>query len=464
MKSLLAICLLSLASFSYAQETSDTFQIKDYKYRTPGFKALSFDFNFSGGFRREGVVDSINNTQNSFGLSPANFNFYKVSSSDSRLHQSTYIFTIEGYTNRVKTPHQETKQKHGTAYFDWSTNTQYFRKNNWFWELGNRLKILGDFGKNFTEPVTYRQSDIYINDNPVIGLGKGRLEMVNDAQMALFILNDLEAQGLIINKGSREQQNAFAQVITDINNQRVFDDRKKRIYELRRIDSFIKNSGLSISTDIRHFTTINDNWIYAFNPLRQHGNQWYVRIRPGIELSRDNSNSDNDTILYERNFLYKTLSIGPEIGYESKKAISLQWQRNFSFSFAYRYTHSDHSFREKRNDTLLNSENDLYDDRLAEFRGSYSLGYFPNTRTYIAAELAGNVRHGNFLYNNADGIIYGAGLNIQTSYFLGYRTRLMAGIGINYSSQDFQPGPSEAIYQYYGFNTNISCSISHNIF
>ena len=130
--------------------------------------------------------------------------------------------------------------------------------------------------------MTYYKNDIFIKDNPILGLGKGRIEMVNDAQMALFILNDLENQGLIVNKGSREQQYAFAEVITDINNQRVFDNRRKRIYELQRIDSFIKTSGLSSTTDIRHFTTINDNWIYAFNPLRQHGNQWYVSINPGI--------------------------------------------------------------------------------------------------------------------------------------------------------------------------------------
>ena len=148
MKSLLAICLLLLASFSYAQETSDTFQIKDYKYRTPGFKLLSFDFNFSGGFAQQGVADSIKTKQNGIALSPASFNFYKVSSTDTRMHESGYAFSIAGSLSKVKAEQEENKFNNGTGYFDWRTSTQYFRKNNWYWELGNQFRVLGDFGKN----------------------------------------------------------------------------------------------------------------------------------------------------------------------------------------------------------------------------------------------------------------------------------------------------------------------------
>src|ERR671913_2001166 len=90
MKTLLAICLLFGATFSYAQETSDTFQIRDYKYRTPGFKALSFNFAFYGSLSRQGIVDSFQHKQNSFELVPAQLDFYTNYSTDSRFHESNF--------------------------------------------------------------------------------------------------------------------------------------------------------------------------------------------------------------------------------------------------------------------------------------------------------------------------------------------------------------------------------------
>jgi hypothetical protein len=464
MKSLLAICLLSLASFSYAQETSDTFQIKDYKYRTPGFKALSFDFNFGGGFTEEGVVDSFKIIQKGFALSPARFNFYKVSSSDYKFHESNYSFVIAGTIHNNTTPQGKTKNSIGFTSFEWRTSTQYFQKNNWFWELGNQMIFSGDFSKNKSESMTFHRSILYVSDYPILGIGKGRIETVNDAQMSLFILNDLENEGLIANKGTKEQQYAFAQVITDINNQRIFDNRRKRIYELQRIDSFLKNSGLSTTTDIRHFTTINDNWIYAFTPIREHGNQWYVRIGPGAEYRKDNSKSNYNTYFTEEIDYYRTFSIGPEVGYESKKAISLKWQRNFSINVSYKNAYSNYKTNYEKNDTLIVSNKSDYHHRLAKLTGTYMLGYFPNTRTFISAELGANFQHGNFLFYNEDGILFNTGLQLQTSYFLGYRTRLSAGINISYQTQDIQFNPLENPFQYYGFNTGVQCGISHNIF
>ncbi len=51
--------------------------------------------------------------------------------------------------------------------------------------------------------------------------------MVQDAQMALYILNDLQQQGLLNAPVSPEIAQSFAELITDIRNKRVFDSRRK---------------------------------------------------------------------------------------------------------------------------------------------------------------------------------------------------------------------------------------------
>jgi hypothetical protein len=462
MKSMLTTCILLCAIVLHAQEPSDSFQIKDYKYRTPGFKALSFDLNFSGGFSKYGIADSIQIKENNFYLSPATFTFYKTLSTDKRIHESNYIFSISGNSSKIKSSNQDVKSHRIIGSFAWLTRDQVFRKNNWFWEYGNYIHVIGQKNNQKAINSDYKFSLVYMNEEAFVGVGKGRIENVSDAQMALFILNDLESQGLIETKGSKEQQLEFARLITDISNQRIFDFRRRRIYELQRIDSFIKQNGLSASTDIRHFTTINDNWIYSFAPFRKNGDQWFFRIRPGIEFRKENNFTKSTGSSSDRTMQNRTISIGPEAGYEAHKAKSLKWQRSFGLEISYKHRFQNFEAEEKMNGTVGFSEKREFQDNWTELNGFYLLGYLPNTRTYITASLGAQLIESPLPFNGK-GITFTSFLQFQGSYFLGYRTRLLASLGLSYNNQDIQFVPGEK-YQQYGFNTGFNCSITHNIF
>src|SRR5688572_28991626 len=87
MKSKLLPLLLLFSCYAFAQDSS--FQLKDYKYRTPGFKALQLSLNFSGNFAESKQIGNEVFTSRNLQLAPSTLSFAKLISTDKRLHQSS---------------------------------------------------------------------------------------------------------------------------------------------------------------------------------------------------------------------------------------------------------------------------------------------------------------------------------------------------------------------------------------
>jgi hypothetical protein len=128
------------------------------------------------------------------------------------------------------------KTKGGLVRLVWRFDDRYFKDNNWFYQVGNEL--YSSFRKYNIQDTSFNNTinSITTDETFTLGFGKGRIEWVQDAQMALYLLNDLERQGLLNKPVDHVTANAFAQLITAINNKRVFDSRKRRIYELTQIE------------------------------------------------------------------------------------------------------------------------------------------------------------------------------------------------------------------------------------
>jgi len=87
---------------------------------------------------------------------------------------------------------------------------------------------------------TLKDNTDFLSTGYAIGFGKGRIENVTDAQMAYNILNDLKKNNLLSADFNNEDINGLAKTITRLNNTRLFDFRRKHIFELKQIDSFFK--------------------------------------------------------------------------------------------------------------------------------------------------------------------------------------------------------------------------------
>src|SRR3978361_372917 len=138
MKSIILPLLLLLSFYSFGQDSS--FQLKDYKYRTPGFQSLIFNLNFSGSTssQTEGIIKSSNN---SFNLGPSQILYTKVISTDKRLHQTDLYFTPSIYYANYKTNDRDISNKVAGTSFGWERNDRYYKANQLFFEVANNLTI-----------------------------------------------------------------------------------------------------------------------------------------------------------------------------------------------------------------------------------------------------------------------------------------------------------------------------------
>ena len=446
----LRLLFLFIPFFSLAQDSS--FQLKDYKFRTPGFQALFVNFGLSGSLSDSKSLTANDQSYKSFNLLPSNITYNKIISTDRRLHNSSLNLIPNFYSIKETRNNEERVYNSSSASFSWSRNDRFYKNNLWFFELGNVLSASGNRKRNNEPVLQTKENNVFVNNTVIVGIGKGRIEQVQDAQMALYILKDLKEQGLLDGEVTPALSNSFAQLITDINNRRVFDFRRRRIYELTRIDSFLNNSGLVNKSDIRHFTIVNDDWAFAINPYRRHGTAWFARLKPTVGYSRTYSKLVN-AFHYESTRENSYLSLSPEIGIEKYVAVNLKWQHNMGASISYEATR-DHTIQ--KNIAPNNNFEEEYNNDYSNFNfsGFAGLGYFPNTRTQVGGTLTANV-----IYFDDKKIIFAPELNVFANYFIGYRTYLNANGSIFYND-DKLPN----FYHNKQLNVNAGISISHILF
>lgn len=453
MKTLL-FSFLFFTLITHAQDS--TFQLKDYKYRTDGYRALTLNLNLSTGTYSFKLDSSNNRKSKSFSLDGSPIIYNRIVSTNKRQYTSSIGLTPYFRSRHYEKQGIKTKENSSQLYFSWYQNNKFYSKNKWFFELDNILRTQYYKSKNTRTIINEKADEFNINNEFSAGFGKGRIEYVQDAQMALFIINDLKNQGLIKGLVDATTVNQFAQLITDINNKRVFDNRKRRIYELTQINNFLKEKGIIGEPDIRHFTTINDNWALALNPFRSSGAAWFVRIKPKAGYSRirrlyDNGNTDN----YDS----KLFGISMESGFENYKPINLKWQRNYSIQLVHDFTNQTDSVI---NRSSVNSKIEIKKS-INYVNSSYGIGFYPNNRTRLNVQLDIQAGLGKTEYFGNHKFSYvRPSFNLSTDYFLSYRTRLNAFIYFEWNSENVKSNNS--IYNPKETTSNFNFSIIHSFF
>ena len=285
---------------------------------------------------------------------------------------------------------------------------------------------------------------------------------MQDAQGAWYILNDVEEEGLLNGPVPANVALNLAKLITEINTQRIFDNRKKRIYELTRIESFLRSSGLVDKTDIRHFTIINDNWALALNPYRLSGRNWFVRFAPSAGFSKNTSQSEQIADKTTTSSEQKFLTVSPVIGYETFKPINLKWQRNMGFNLSYQSSWRNTDAKSTFNGGSFNSENNSHESQM-QLYSFYGIGYFPNNRTLLNANLVLEAVHSK--YDNGPlkkSTVVKPSLSFSTDYFISYKTRFSAYWSLAYDYFNNKTTTDTNLKGHY-FNTSLSLGLSHVI-
>jgi hypothetical protein len=309
-------------------------------------------------------------------------------------------------------------------------------------------------------------------------IGKGRIEQVQDARMAMYLLEDLQKLNRQKQVASNEDVLALATEITRLKYKRFFDGRLRKIAEITALDSFLQKNGIAGTADATYFTSLTDNWNYSNNPVRNSGR----RIFTGIEADyyynfRSQSTENIMTVENSTNSEMKRQNGGvfAVVGIAYEKPVSLKWQNsaNMKVSFGFRQS-SLHSHIYDNVDPFT-----MYTESFPSVKlsGDYGFGYYPNSRTWLTfdwwihtgwdKEMNGSSKQDKEdLYNR---FYTYTGPQFRAYYYLSEKLRLSLAFNgefrfdnYKYTREVFEDDPEKASYTWW--NQNINAALTYSLF
>jgi len=372
-KTFYTILLVAVCTGLFGQDLN--YDLKKYKVPETRYQSLELYTGASGYGRKYSEADSVFESKNhlSASLSAA----YQL-----RINRHNYQgdFQIGGYCggylskyNRNNNEEKERSQSYNPSIL--TENRFYKEKNYFFVGLEHQARFYSKKRNEYYSNVTNESNNSWSNTLLKTGYGYGRIEEVQDARLAVYILNDLRKNGLLEKEVSDEDIQNLAETIAKLKNSRGLDSRIKKMEDLVAIDAIIKELGLAKETNIHHFKIINDNWDYAYLPERLSGSRIFTNLAYEHRYGHNwNKQSDGDT----STTFYRHNSVLFNIGYNYEKPLNLKWQLSFNIEDYFNtYNTTVSKDVDKVNFSRAFNSN--------HFQSDIMLGYYPNSRASIKA-------------------------------------------------------------------------------
>lgn len=422
----IALFILSFIVIGHVNAQHKDYDIGSYKTGDYKRKALDFDFGASGFFKNH-MEDGKDQSFNSK-LSLT----YRQTKNSRKLYENTYL-TLAGtidYRNTDYTEYSSNNSNINNLYktnrYDYSirfgrTGYHYLNEKNLFFEFSPWAHLSQSEQIWRREEIRQNSKSMYAYALSNIGIGKGKLEQVEDARQAVYILDDLKNKGVLIRELTTDEINEMATIMTQIKNKRQFDSRIRLIQEIETIDSLLVAKGyLDKTNTTAYYTSLYDNWIYGNTPERLSGHRFSVGITPEYSFNRDKYDYKNEPpydIYNDSQKRINTLFKGSlYVKYTYEKPVKQKFQNSFSTSLVTslgKYRLDEHNFY----------QNSLY--------LHYGWGYYPNTRTYAGIGLNQSLDEARFSEDyktfNSDTF-----LNMNAYYYLSPQLRLFGSCNISY--------------------------------
>ncbi len=419
------------------------------KYYTPDIVRNSLDLNFNsaGGFsnqlyKRDSLPNNTQNSNNLNGVLGSSFQSYK--NTRKKVSLLDINLNLQGQFNNsdYKPSNDSFLATQSTNNLNIGYDVRFYNPKKQFLSLGIHGSIGEDGNMNHftTNSVKTKAGNQNFDGGfgASIGLGFGRIESVEDARQAIYILDELSKKGILTRQLSDDEVFQFAQQISRVKNKRFLDSRLHLIDEITSVDSFFVSNHLLTKSDATYFTTLYDYWQYGALNSRKSGHEFAINLSPAVILSSDNSLS-TDSLTWAHgyfNYFRKVLSIT----YNYEKPVSLNWQHSANVTLNCNSTLFDQKTLPETNYPSTNSKY-TYND--AYLRGSYYISFYPNTRTNYSVGLT------QFFYfmsyedmigstTSPDSFQSSTSFNLNASYYFSPQFRLSgnAGIGCNFQSSD----------------------------
>jgi hypothetical protein len=490
-------CLFTFNSIAQAD-----FNLSDYKNPDYQYRSLDFIFGLSGNnnYVKDSYQDKHTNKRN-VNLFSGDLNTRYFSTKNSKFYQGsqTYWFnySTNGYNNKFVEEDSITLESTGKSFYqnlgiDANSTSQFYNNKKRFVEVD--FDLSGGFGNQIgkrtddieTYPFDYKnQSHQYeLSASLPLLIGTGRIEQVQDARLAVYILDDLLKSGDLKRTPEKDEIMALAEFITQTKNQRFFDSRLRKIAEITAIDSFLTVNGLKGQSDASYYTLLNDNWDFSNGPVRNTGNRFSIGIAPQLStFFHESKRYYHDTISgpviisYNNKNNTRMDSWGLEAiaRYVNEKPINLTWQRTSSVDLGYSLYNIHSISKTYEKDLLTNELKDKLNSPNLELSLNHVYGYYPTSRTNIKmgvnASLWQNWEDHQVNDNpeiNSQEININGGLFLNGNYYFSPQLRFSMTVHGNYLySKHTIKGTADLPDDFTKssqFASNISASIRYSIF
>jgi hypothetical protein len=488
---MMLISMLALDSLN-AQDT--TFRLSDYKNPNYLYQTLDLNFDLNSGLILNKTNTNSISSDKTFSLNSRAAAIYSryvnTPKTQTELHTSIDVGfrsssnrwnrdTINFDGNSANYNHQEAIQfwgikrlynaKQNYIEFDGGINTfyqSYNYKSEFFFHDTINTSYEG-YQRQFTTDLT----------GSVI-IGKGRIEQVQDARMAMYLLEDLQKLNRQKQVASNEDVLALASEITKLKYKRFFDNRLRKIAEITAIDSFLQKNGIAGTADATYFTSLTDNWNYSNNPVRNSGKRIFTGIEADYYYSKESQSTDyivpeetsTNSELKRRN-----AGVFAVVGIAYEKPVSLKWQNsaNLKIGFGFRQT-SLHIDNNDNVDPLT-----MYTENFPSVKlsGDYGFGYYPNSRTWLIFDwwiLTGWDKEKNGFSKQDKEDLYNrfytyTGPQFRAYYYLSEKLRLSLAFtgefrfdNYKYTREVFEGDPEKVSSTWW--NQNISAALTYSLF
>jgi len=296
--------LMFFFSNAYSQENLTT--SKDFlkNYRSPNF---NYTFWRLSPNIRESSIDATNFKRSQFNLGLSNYINFRQ-----QKDKSNTTIIIDSDNDLSKGNNDGVQVSNNNFYSSFTTINgvhDYFIKDKFFLSAGIESRI--DFDRKLIDE--WRST----NENRTwldLGVGYGRVFSVTNAWRAQSIFNDLECNGIAVDRSHLKD---LADLLTNQRNTRVFDPRLARIQFQTELYSFIQDRGVA---EFNPFTAavINDTYVYEDFRTRRSGYRVYAGLRPGSNSSI-NKTIDSETKM-------SNLFLEPIVQFDYYLPISEDWQ------------------------------------------------------------------------------------------------------------------------------------------
>jgi len=444
----MAIAITSLSTFAQL----NNIDLNNYKLTNYRFNSLSTNLSSNNSF---GKYNSSYDYKNHYIYNTANINFFltkynrqyygyhsldfNVNNSNSKSIHDFSSSTIKSFNNNMN------------IYLRGISENNFYIINDFF--IGFNVSTIQSPNRayqeyeNITNTSKFFTSN-YASQNSISFLfGKGRIENVADARLAIYILEDLANNGRLTKTPSEEEVFKFADFINEVLNHRIIDSRIKRIQEYTAIDSFLVSNEYVTKTDGLYFGLVNDNWNYARGNTWETGNIWNIRIAPFANLDKRFIKQTEYGIATKQ--VNEVTEYGLNIGaeYSSRWINGLNWQSGYNLNS---------SFNVFRYDTIGTA---FYGTNYKNIvlSAQYFKAYIPNTRTYLRVS-TGIIAQKDFHEEKSDEIFINPFVSGQCSYYFSQKLRFQLNSSINYQYEENDNYDSKSL------NFNISAGIQYYFF